>query len=209
MSTLVKSNKDRKKRKAKRPPKQAPAGITSIVQQSHYKNCITVTCEQGQIHIARTIEVERKRKMFGKNLLFSSNSKAESGWIINQYRSKDRIEDDFKMLKTPELIRWRPCRHWTDTKIRAFGFCCIMALVILRVMELKAAKAGMRMSPLMLKEELKDLKEITMVYDIKTVNTQITAPSSVQKRLWDLFGLENIKNALTRHNSNTKNHTTN
>jgi transposase len=150
--------------------------------------------------IDRTGEVQKRRGMFGKNLLFCANPQAETGWIIEQYRGKDRIEDDFKLLKTPELIRWRPCRHWTDTKIRAFGFCCVMALVLLRVMELKAAKAGMRMSPLLLKEELTDLKEITLVYDTNTADTQITARSSVQQRLWNLFDLDTVQKALTGHN---------
>lgn len=171
----------------KRRPKRIPAGIASLLEQSHYKKAIALSCTRGQLTINRTDEVQQRRRMFGKNLLFCANPQAETGWIIEQYRGKDRIEDDFKLLKTPELIRWRPCRHWTDTKIRAFGFCCVMALVLLRVMELKAAKAGIRMSPLLIKEELTDLKEITLVYDTNTADIQITTRSSVQQRLWDLF----------------------
>jgi transposase len=188
----------------KRRPKRIPAGIASLLGQSHYKKCIALSCKRGRLTINRTDEVQQRRGMFGKNLLFCANPQAETGWIIEQYRGKDRIEDDFKLLKTPELIRWRPCRHWTDTKIRAFGFCCVMALVLLRVMELKAAKAGMRMSPLLIKEELTDLKEITLVYDTNTADIQITARSSVQQRLWDLFNLDTIHNALTGHNSSTQ-----
>ena len=41
--------------------------------------------------------------------------------VITEYHAKERIDDDFKLLKLPKLIRWRPCRHWSDTKIRAFG----------------------------------------------------------------------------------------
>ena len=143
--------------------RRMPAGITSLLNESHYKKCITLRRKRGELAIERTDEVDKRRKHFGKNLLFCANPEAESGWIIEQYRAKDRIEDDFKLLKAPELIRWRPCRHWTDTKIRAFGFCCVMALVLIRVMELKAARAGLRMSPYVLKEELADLQEITTV----------------------------------------------
>ena len=97
------------------------------------------------------------------------------------------------------MIRWRPCRHWTDTKIRAFGFCCVMALLLLRVMELKAAHVGLRMSPAVLKQELDDLREITMVYDARNADVQISARSSVQQRLWDLFDLSTAENLLTGH----------
>jgi hypothetical protein len=183
----------------KRPPKEIPVGIQSLLHDSRYKECLALSLRQGQLVIGKTEAVEKRRAHFGKNLLFGANPEADSRWIIEQYRGKDRVEDDFKLLKDPEIIRWRPCRHWTDTKIRAFGFCCVMALLLLRVMELKAAHAGLRMSPAVLKQELDDLREITIVYDAHTADVQISARSSVQQRLWDLFQLGDIENLLTGH----------
>jgi hypothetical protein len=57
------------------------------------------------------------------------------------------------------------------------------------------------MSPRVLKEELADLQEITLVYDTHCADIQITARSSIQQRLWDLFDLSTVENALTGHNS--------
>ena len=184
----------------KRSPKQVPAGIETLRKKSRYKDYLRVACQDGQpVFSERTDAIADKAKHFGKNLLFTSHLDAEAGWVISQYHAKDRIEDDFKLLKLPELIRWRPCRHWTDTKIRAFGFCCIMALVLIRVMQRKTVEAGLAMSPGVIKEELSDLKEIVLVYDPHTVDTQITTRSSVQQRLWELFGLGSLENHLTRH----------
>lgn len=183
----------------KRTPKNIPVGIQSLLHASRHKDCLTLSACQGELVITQTQAVDKRRAHFGKNLLFCANPDAQSGWIIEQYRGKDRVEDDFKLLKDPELIRWRPCRHWTDTKIRAFGFCCVMALLLLRVMELKAAHAGLRMSPAVLKQELDDLQEITMVYDARTADVQISARSSVQQHLWDLFRLGTIESLLTGH----------
>jgi hypothetical protein len=56
-------------------------------------------------------------------------------------------------------------------------------------MELKAAKAGLRMSPAVLKEELTDLREITMIYEDNTAQRLISRRSSVQQKLWNLFQL--------------------
>ena len=184
----------------KRPPNNIPAGIQSLLHASRYKECLTLSLSHGKLVIAKTQAVDKRRARFGKNLLFCADPDAESAWIIQQYRAKDRVEDDFKLLKDPEMIRWRPCRHWTDTKIRAFGFCCVMALLLLRVMELKAARAGLRMSPAVLKQELDDLREITMVYDARTADVQISARSSVQQQLWELFQLGDIESLLTGHN---------
>ena len=126
-------------------------------------------------------------------MLFSSQREAESEWIINQYRAKERVENDFKLLKDPELIRRRPTRHWTDTKIRAFGFCCVMALLLIQVMVQKAERAGLRMSAALLRQELTDLRKIVMIYDEQRAERKISHRSSVQQQLWDLFDLGSIE----------------
>ena len=84
-------------------------------------------------------------------------------------------------------------RHWTDSKIRAFAFCNIMALMIIRIMEYKAATNNLKMSPQVLKQELKDLKEVILIYDEKTAQTKVTHKSTVQKQLWDIFKLDTLK----------------
>ena len=66
--------------------------------------------------------------------------------------------------------------------------------------ELKAAKAGLQMSPAVLKEELIDLREITMIYADQTAQTLISQRSSVQKKLWKLFKLGFWEKRLTYTN---------
>ncbi len=185
----------------KKSPESVPAGIVSLKKKSRYGNYIDVACEHGKPVFSQTEQtkhaIAQQQKRFGKNLLFANGTDAQAIWIIELYRSKDRIEDGFKLLKHPELIRWRPCRHWTDTKIRAFAFCCIMAMIIIRIMERMTVMAGLPMSPGLIKEELEDLKEVIMVYDDKHADRQITQRSSVQQRLWDIFGLSTVEEKLT------------
>ena len=66
-------------------------------------------------------------------------------------------------------------------------------------MHRKAAHAGIHMSPALLKQELDDLREITLVYDAHTADVKISARSSVQQRLYDLFNLSAAEYQLTRH----------
>ena len=47
-----------------------------------------------------------------------------------------------------------------------------------------------------LKEELVDLKEIANVYSTRKVERIISHRSSVQKKLWNLFKLGEIENAI-------------
>lgn len=181
----------------KRKPKHVPAGICTLIKGSPYGKYIRVECKDGHPTFQLTGAVKEKHKYFGKNLLFSSEPGAESGWIITQYHAKQKVENSFKLLKDPGLIHWQPTRHWTDTKIRAFGFCCVISLLLIRVMEFKAAQAGLKMSPSVLKEELSDLQECIMVYDKNTAETQISARSSIQQKLWNLFNLGIVEKQLT------------
>jgi len=77
-----------------------------------------------------------------------------------------------------------------------------MALLLIRIMELKAASAGLRMSPAVLKQELDDLREIVILYDNSAAEIKVSARSSIQQKLWELFDLQLLENRLTRHNPN-------
>lgn len=184
----------------KRIPKKVTPGILSLIKKNRYGKYLQVKCKEGELTFHDTQNYGEQEPYFGKNLLFTDQLKASPPWVIEQYHSKDKVEDGFKLLKDPGLIRWQPMRHWTDTKIRAFAFCAVMSLVIIRVMELKAAKAGLQMSPAVLKEELTDLREITMIYQDKTSQTLISQRSSVQQKLWNLFKLGTWEKRLTYTN---------
>lgn len=178
----------------KRIPKRVPKGIKTILSDSHYKKYIGVRCRKGKpVFFTKNEEINKKKKKFGKTLLFASNDSKKICNIIDLYHSKDKVEDGIKLLKDPHLISWQPMRHWTDTKIRAFAFCCVMALMIIRIMEYKATINDIKMSPQILKQELKDLKEVILMYNKNKAQKKITHRSTVQKQLWEVFNLDDIK----------------
>ena len=178
----------------KRPQKTVPKGVKNILSQSYYKDYVTIRCKKGKLIFSKQQEnIDKKKKKFGKTILFGSNLEKESSNIIEQYHSKDKVEDGFKILKDPHLISWRPMRHWTDSKIQIFAFCNVLALMLIRIMEYKATINNIKMSPHVLKQELKDLKKVILIYNEKTARTKITHRSTVQKQLWDIFKLDTLK----------------
>ena len=125
---------------------------------------------------------------------------ADTGNLIDAYRGKNIIEDDFHLLKDVTLIRFRPIRHWTDTKIRSYAFCCVLAMTLIRVMQWKVEqRLGYKMSPALLKEELTDLQEIILVYSSHHAHRQISHRSTVQNKLWEVFELDQIEQQLLLH----------
>jgi transposase len=185
----------------KRPPKGVPKSVERMLKESRYGKYLAVAGMQNgePVFVEPPRPWEKKRLRIGKNLLFTDKLDAEEQWVIDMYRRKETVEKDFELLKNPELIRFRPIRHWTDTKIRAFGFCCVMALVLIRVMLKKCEEAGLKMSAPVLKQELDDLKEVVMLYNSRKAEKKITRRSTVQDRLWVLFGLDTAEKQLTLH----------
>jgi transposase len=181
----------------KRLPPKLTKGITALKEADRYGAYIDIAVKDKKLVFTPLRDkMEAKEQFLGKNIIFSDKPDAESGWIIAQYKQKEKVEDDFKVLKSPDIIRFRPVRHWTDTKIYAYGFCCIMALILIKVMQIQADRIGLKMSPAVLKEELKDMKEIIMIYGKNRAEKQISQRSSIQQKLWELFDLMQVEKAV-------------
>ncbi len=71
-----------------------------------------------------------------------------------------------------------------------------MALILIKVMQIQADRIGLKMSPVVLKEELKDMKEIIMIYGKDRAEKQISQRSSIQQKLWELFDLMQVEKAV-------------
>ena len=165
-----------------------------MLKKSRYGACLKVSARQGEILIEEDPEhIESRKKRFGKNLIFSNMLNAETGYLIDTYNQKQVVEDDFHILKDPHIIRFRPIRHWTDSKIRAYAFCCVMSMALMRVMQWTAGKTGFKMGPELLKEELSDIQEVVMIYSQNNATRKITERSAVQEKLWEAFKLQEIE----------------
>lgn len=182
----------------KRPFKRVPKGVKTMLNQSRHKKYLKIKYRKGQPEFEFVeSEIERRRKYWGKHILFSSNAENTAERIIDLYGSKDKVEKGFGILKSPDLVRWIPMRHWTDSKIRAFAFCCVASLMMIRIMELKAERVELKMSPNVIKQELMDLQKIIMIYDERTAISKITDKSTVQKKLCEIYDLVTLEHELT------------
>lgn len=184
----------------KKRPAHLTKAILKMVKQSDYGSCLNLSVLDGAIEIHENAqEIEVRKKRFGKSLIFSDMLDAETGYLIDTYNQKNAIESDFQLLKDQAIIRFRPIRHWTDSKIRAYAFCCVVSMTLMRVMQWKARKAGYAMSPHVLKEELSDIQEVAIAYSTSDVRTKITDRSTVQNKLWEAFKLSDVEQHLYIH----------
>lgn len=181
----------------KKRPTKVPVGFEAMLKDSRHGKFLSLEVQSEQLLYAIVDkEREKAQQRFGRNLLFTDNVRADAAWVIANYQSKNKIEESFKLIKGTDLIRFRPIRHFTDTKICAFTFCCVVALMLIKVLELRCTEAELKVSHELIKEELSDIKAVTMIYSPKDVVMETTRRSSIQQRLWDLFRLEEIANQL-------------
>ncbi len=187
-------------RSYKKRPTHPTKGILQMVKKSDYGSCLNLSARAGELEVEENAqEIEARKKRFGKSLIFSDMLGAETGYLIDTYNQKNAIESDFQLLKDQAIIRFRPIRHWTDSKIRSYAFCCVVSMTLMRVMQWKAQKAGYAMSPHVLKEELSDIQEVAMVYSTSEVHTKITDRNTVQNKLWEAFKLSDVEQFLYIH----------
>jgi transposase len=144
----------------------------------------------------KTLRVQRdqakmrdKMATFGKTIHFSTKPSMTATEVVDGYRSRNDVEDTFKLEKDPEGIPFRPVNCWTDSKIRVYAFVCVLALLIWRMMQHKLRRAGLQMSDRVLKMELNDLREVASVYGSGQTKHEITKRSKVQDEIASILGL--------------------
>lgn len=73
--------------------------------KSRYGACIEVSVRENVLHLQEnTEEIEKRKRRFGKNLIFSNMLDAETGYLIDTYNEKNIIENDFRLLKDKTIF---------------------------------------------------------------------------------------------------------
>lgn len=133
--------------------------------------------------------IAKKERTFGKTILFSDREDWSSEKIMKTYNDKYLIEENFRFLKDRHYLRFEPVYHWTDQKIRVHALMCVLALLVVRLLQYRLWLAGERLSIPLLLEELDDITEVALLYPGPRVVRKIARLSAVQSRLWEIFDL--------------------
>jgi transposase len=150
--------------------------------------------EEGQLHFEYWIEdKEYKNRItqLGRNILFTSCPTLSTREIIEIYNGKNEVEDDFKKLKEDRSISTTPMFCWTDPKIIVHLFCCVMALMLIRLLQRELSLAKITMSPVQFIEQLKKIKEMHLFYPGTLKSERIISEcNKKQFQLLKVFELE-------------------
>jgi transposase len=77
-------------------------------------------------------------ELYGKRFLITDRNEWSDEQILLAYRGQSEVEEAFRQLKDDEHMAVRPQYHWTDQKICVHAFCCLLALLLGRIIEFQA-----------------------------------------------------------------------
>lgn len=115
--------------------------------------------QTNQSALSRLVE-----KQLGKTILFTDNDDWTNEEIVLGYRSQHHIEDAFRQMKHPHYLSWQPMYHWTDSKIRAHAFICVLALTLSSLLQRTLHQKGLDLSLPGMFESLGGIRETLVIY---------------------------------------------
>jgi transposase len=146
----------------------------------------------------REAEYQKLQSTFmGKTILFTDHG---PDWtdeqIVLAYRAQHHVEADFRRLKDPRYLSFRPTFHWTDQKLRVHPFYCVLALKILNLLRRHLAQSGIVLSIVEMMNQLTEISEASLLYPAPqrsnkpVVQTQLSKMNDLRKKVASVLGLD-------------------
>jgi transposase len=139
--------------------------------------------------------------LLGKTIIFTDRSDWSDEQIVLAYRAQHHVEADFRRLKDPHYLTFRPTFHWTDQKLRVHAFYCVLALMLLNLLRRQLAQAGIALSIVRMMALLADIHEVTLLYPAPPgskkpfARTVLSDMDPLQRKIVDVLGLERYRPA--------------
>ena len=137
--------------------------------------------------------------LLGKTVIFTDQTAWSDEQIVLAYRAQHHVEADFRRLKDPRYLTFRPTFHWTDQKLRVHAFYCILALLMLNLLRRQLANAGLQLSTVKMMDALTELREVTLLYPPPAnsqeplVRTVLSEMDPTQQKILDTLDLNRYR----------------
>jgi len=116
-------------------------------------------------------QITKAESLFGKNVIVTDNHDWTTEEIVQLSLDRYGIEKQFRDSKASDHIQVNPFYHWTDSKIRCQLLTCVIALTVLRLLEITVnnhRKGTERLSGHKILEEMSHLNSTWLWYTGKS-----------------------------------------
>src|ERR1700687_4464766 len=134
-----------KPRSGPRTPEAANRQIHTLLSAQHLNKVLKVDYDPNRAgtdrmryEIDAAALTQLQNELYGKRILITDRSDWSDEQILLAYRGQSECEEVFRQRNDDEHMAVRPQYHWTDQKIHVHTFCCLLALLLGRVLEFQA-----------------------------------------------------------------------
>jgi len=107
---------------------------------------------------------ELREHLFGRRIWITDHRDWDGEKIIHTAHQQNDVEASFRHLHADHALAWSPMYHWTDQKIAVHAFYCVMGLLLVRLLALRAASLGDHRGAAAILADLGQLDECVLVY---------------------------------------------
>jgi transposase len=163
------------------------ARVTRILSQSKVSRFFPWGLVDGRFtfRLDRTV-YRTQRQLDGIYVLVSNAPDLATEEIVAAYRQLHAVEDAFRVLKS--LVKLRPIYHWTQRRVAAHVFICVLAYLLAKVLEHRLARARVPMTAARALDALASVQAVEHRWGEATV-TQLTRPSPEAAAILQALGL--------------------
>lgn len=133
----------------------------------------------------------------GKTVIHTEVSDLSSEKIVQTYRSLSRIENCFRDLKS--ILKIRPLRHYTERRIKAHIFVCVLALLLERMLEVSLARKKYPITATHALEILSEVKITTNTLKNGTREFKVKCVTPIEgqaAKILGYFGLAKVQRTI-------------
>ncbi|MBF0202026.1 MAG: transposase, partial [Desulfamplus sp.] len=163
-------------------------------ERLHLPTClydISFEAEDGKgLSFAKnSYQVERRTQQMGKNIIVTDNTDWTTQEIVEASIDRWQVEDCFRQSKDDDLVGVMPLRRWTDGKIECHFFTCMVAMALLRRLEIRLSEAGIKRTAADVMGDMRNLHSIVSVNaGRRTVQRRLEPPSKTQAAVLSALG---------------------
>lgn len=171
--------------------------VSTIISKKSIKGLIKVKITGRENHLKLNYDIDQQAlqlriESLGKSVLFTTDPTLTPGEVIRiYYREKNTVEVCNKLLKDSSFCSISPMWCWTDIQIRAHVFCCVIALLLSTLLQMKLKEE--HKITMSIESILRTLKKIKLViFRIPSLNETFSEPSNLKgmpKRLYNTLNL--------------------
>jgi len=128
----------------KRPEKIA-ARVATALRQAHAASYFTCAIEEAKLTFARNeTRIGDEERLAGRYFLLTNADALTPSDAVEAYFTLQEVERAFREMK--DFLKLRPIYHWTDRRVRAHVFVCVLAYLLERSLTHQLRTAGLELS---------------------------------------------------------------